>query len=397
MNEIEIKLPRPHKGQHQVINSQARFKILLSGRRWGKTLTAQIICIQKMLAGQQVAYVTPTYDLSKAFFLEMLKVLPSGVVRINNKTDLIIELVTGGNIKFFSGESLQRFRGYRFHYLIIDEAAFISDLKEAWYSAMRPTLSDHQGGALFISTPKNKEFFYSLFLKGNDPLESEYESFHFTSNDNPYFPEEEFEAARQSLPSFQFNTEYLAIAGESSSNPFGLDNINRNTIHTFSNEPTIVYGIDFGRVNDYTVITGLDINGHTTYFDRFLLPWELTKNKVEQLPSDVFKVVDATGVGDVLFEDLSLTCSNISGFKFTGESKPKIIYELIRAVEKGGIKYNQTTADEMMVFQYSYGSTGHIKFGAQSGYHDDCIMSLALANHHRLEAVQLQDWKLYFA
>ncbi len=395
--DIKVRLPKPHAGQQQVINSTARWRVLLCGRRWGKSLCAQIICIQKMLAGEQVVYVTPVYDLSKNFFLELLKILPEQLIQVENRTDLIIQLITGGSIKFMSGESLERFRGYKFHFAVIDEASHISNLKEAWYSSMRPTLSDYEGGALFISTPRGKEFFYSLFLKGNDPIETEYESFHFSSDTNPYFPKEEFEAARKSLPEFEFRQEYLAIPGENSNNPFGVDNINQNITHTLSSGMTVVYGIDFGKVNDSTVITGLDINGHTTYFDRFLLPWELTKNKVEQLPKDILKVVDSTGVGDVLLEDLLSTCSNISGFKFTGESKPKIVYELIRAVERGEVKYNQTTADEMMVFEYSYSSTGHIKFGAQSGYHDDCIMSLAIANHYRQEAIQTQGWKLYFA
>lgn len=396
MTEVKIILPRPHAGQQKVIDSKARFKVLLCGRRWGKTLVAQQIAITRMLAGQKIAYVTPTFDLAKNFFNDIMKVLPPEIIKSNNLTDLKIELITGGTIKFFSGESLERFRGYKFHYVIVDEAAFISDLKEAWNSAIRPTLSDYQGGALFISTPRGKEFFFSLYMKGTDELETDYDSFHFASNNNPYFPPEEFEAARKSLPSFQFNQEYLAIAGASISNPFGTDNINYNIIQELSNEPTIVYGIDLAKYNDYTVVCGLDANGHMSYFDRYQLPWLLTQQKIEALPSGILKVVDSTGVGDVVFEHLENSCSNIMGFKFTSESKPKVIYELIKDVEQGNVKYNQITADEMHVYEYKYSSTGHIKFEAQSGYNDDTIAALAIANHHKNEAIQSQGWKLHF-
>lgn len=396
MNEVVIKLPKPHTGQKQVLDSSARFKVLLCGRRWGKTLVAQIIAIQKLLKGEKVAYVTPTFDLSKSFFNELLKLLPSEIIRSNNKTDLFIELITGGSLKFFSGESLERFRGYKFHYVIIDEAAFISNLKEEWNSAIRPTLSDYQGEALFISTPKGKEFFYSLYQKGLDTLETEYESFHFASNTNPFFPPEEFEAAKKSLPSFQFNQEYLAIAGENSNNPFGTDNINSNVSSILSPAPTVVYGIDLAKYNDYTVITGLDANGSMTHFDRFQLPWQLTQQRIQQLPANVLKVVDSTGVGDVVYEGLQSTCTNILGFKFTTESKPKIIYELIKDVEQGNVKYNQITADEMHTYEYKYSSTGHITFNAQAGFHDDTVCSLAIANHHRNQALANKNWKLHF-
>ncbi len=394
--EIEIKLPRPHKGQQQVLDSKARFKVLLCGRRWGKTLVAMIIAITKMLAGQKVAFVTPEFSLGKYFFKEILKYIPASIIKIDNKSELYIELITGGSLNFFSGEALDSFRSRHFHYIILDECAFISDLKDGWYSTMRPTLSDYQGGALFISTPRGKEFFYSLYLKGKDELETEYESFHFASNTNPYFPKDEFEAARKSLPSFQFNQEYNAIAGENSANPFGTDNINRNVLQELSTEPTVVFGIDLAKYSDYTVVVGLDTHGSMTYFDRYQLSWQLTQNKIEALPADILKVVDSTGVGDVVYENLQQTCFNIQGFKFTTESKPKIIYELIRDVEQGNVKYNELTASEMHTYEFKYSSTGHIKFEAQAGFNDDTIAALAIANHFKNQALQTANWQLYY-
>jgi hypothetical protein len=394
--EVEITLPLPHKHQQEVLDCDARFKVMMCGRRFGKTLIAMVISIQKMLNGESIAYVTPEFGLGKDFFREILKYIPTEIIKTDNKSELYIELITGGTLKFFSGEALNSFRGRKYHYVIIDEAAFITELKEAWDTAIRPTLSDYKGGALFISTPNGKEYFNSLYMKGRDELETDYKSFHFSSNMNPYFSPEEFESARKSIPSFRFNQEYLALPGENQNNPFGTDNININVITELSNEPTHIYGIDVAKYSDYTVIVGLDVNGNMSYFDRFQTPWAITAQKIKSLPSDILKVMDSTGVGDVLLEQIIDDTPNLIGFKFTTESKPKIVYELINAVEKGEVKYNQQTADEMFVYTYKYTSTGHIKFEAQSGYNDDCVTALAIAHHHKQQASSSNNWKLFF-
>lgn len=392
---VKIQLPRPHFGQQEVLDSNARFKVLMCGRRWGKSLICQIIAIQNMLVAKHVAYITPTHELGRVFYADIMKLIPPELIANDNKTDRKIELVTGGSIKFLSGEVLDAFRGLKFHKVIVDEAAYIPDLQSAWNTAIRPTLIDYRGDAIFISTPSGKEYFYSLHEKGMDPTQPDWQSFHFTTFQNPTLPPGEAEAMKAELTQAQINQELLAIAGENSANPIGTDNIRNNTLVELSNEPTVVYGVDLAKYNDYTVITGLDRFGHMTYFDRFQLPWPLTQNRIEQLPGNILKVVDSSGLGDVVFDSLQLTCQNIIGFKFTTESKPKLIYEMIKDIEKGNLKFNEHTANEMYVYEYTYSSTGHIKFSAKAGFHDDCIAALALANKYKSQALSTATWKLY--
>ncbi len=394
MPEVNIKLPRPHPGQLKVIQSKARYKVLSCGRRWGKSLVCMIIAITDMLAGKKVAYVTPEFGLAKDFFGEFMRMLPKKVVAKSNKSELNIELVTNGSIRFFSGEALDNFRGRKFHKVIIDEAAFISNLQEAWNQSIRPTLTDYKGDALFISTPKGRNFFDALFTKGKNG-EQGYESFHFTSYDNPYIDPLEIDEARATVTQAAFRQEYLAEPMEDAQNPFGIDNIRKNIISNLPDTQIVVYAIDIAKYNDWTVVTGLDVDGNLCYYDRFQQPWETTKNKIKELPSNVLKVIDATGVGDVIFEELQIDVTNIEGFKFTGESKPKIMFELIKDVEMGLIKYNEEIANEMYTMEYKYSSTGHLKFQAASGYHDDGIMSLAMANHYRKDFKLITNWKLY--
>ena len=73
---IDIKLPRPHQNQQTILDSQAKYKVILAGRRFGKSLLSQITCITRMLKGQKTAYLTPTFDLARTFFSEFSKKLP---------------------------------------------------------------------------------------------------------------------------------------------------------------------------------------------------------------------------------------------------------------------------------------------------------------------------------
>jgi hypothetical protein len=389
--ELIIKLPKPHDGQKKVLQSNTKFKVLMCGRRWGKSLVCQRIAIKRMINGQKIAYVTPTFSLAKDFYKEFLRLIPDKIIESENKTDLMIELKCGGTLQFFSGEALERFRGLKFHYLIIDEAAHIPALKEAWGESILPTLIDYDGDAILISTPCGKEFFHSLYMKGKNG-EKNYESWHYTTYDNPTLSPSAIEELVKELTEAQHKQEILAIAGENANNPIGTNYINENIIKNLSSNPTLVYGIDVAKYNDWTVITGLDSKGQMTYYDRFQLPWEMTKEKIKKLPKDIFKIMDSTGVGDVLLESLQTEVSQLSGFKFTTESKPKLIYEMIRKIERGELKYNQQTADEMLAFEYIYTSTGHIKFQAKQGYHDDSIMALAMASQKITQAAIYEEW-----
>ncbi|MES2265580.1 MAG: terminase family protein [Bacteroidota bacterium] len=386
MNEIRLKLPRPHPGQQQVLNSTARFRVICAGRRFGKSLISQIISIQGLLANQHIAYVTPTYQLSKVFFGDILKLLPKALIKSSNKTDLVIELIAGGTLSFFTGERLSNFRGRKFHCIILDECSYIPDLENAWLNSIRPTLTDYEGNAIFISTPRSKNYFYSLYIKGLNK-EDDFESFHFTSYDNPHIKASEIDLARNELPEKSFAQEYLAEPGENIANPFGIDNINNNTLSNLSDKPAKVIAIDLGKHNDWTCITSLDEFGAMCHpFERFKLPWALTIDKIKALPDYVLKVVDSTGVGDAVFEQLSTTCQNITGFKFTSTSKPQIVMELVKALELGKVKVNEITANEMMVFEYKIQPSGHIKYEAQSGFNDDTVAALAMANHYLKQA-----------
>lgn len=367
---MQIVLPNPHINQQKILESDSRFRVVMCGRRFGKSELSQILSVTYAIRGLSVAYITPTYGLAKVFFSKLTEALPFP----KNKSDLKIAFPTNGEIEFFTGERLDNLRGRKFHLVIIDEASFIPDLENGWNNSIRPTLTDYKGKAVFLSTPKGKNFFYSLFMKGG---EQDWESFKFTSYDNPFIDPLEIDQARQQLPIAVFEQEYMASPSENSANPFGNAFI-RNCIRPISSQPIVSFGIDLAKSFDHTVIIGLDNFGNVAYFDRFQMDWHNTKENIRRLPKSPI-LIDSTGVGDPITEELKRDGLPIEGLKFTSQSKQQLMEGLANAIQQGKIGFpDGVIKEELEIFEYQFTSNG-VRYSAPSGFHDDCVMALALA------------------
>ena len=370
---MRIELPNPHINQQVILDSSKRFRVVMCGRRFGKSELSQIEIIVNALQGKQVAYITPTYQLAKVFFDRLTKALPFE----NNKSELSIKFPNDGAVYFFTGERLDNLRGRKFHFIVIDEASFIPNLEEGWQNSIRPTLTDYKGRALFLSTPKGKNFFYSLFLKSGEP---DWESFKFTTYDNPYIDRGEIDDARLQLPQVVFEQEYMANPAENASNPFGSSYIKQCTFE-LSHEPPIAFGVDLAKAVDWSVIIGLDKNGSVCHFERFQKDWRQTKQVIENLPR-IPILIDSTGVGDPIFEDLQREGVLVTGFKFTSTSKQQLMEGLASAIQQRKITFPEGyITNELEVFEYQYTATG-VRYSAPQGFHDDCVMALGLAWQH---------------
>jgi hypothetical protein len=368
-----LELPRPHINQKPILESKARFRVLMCGRRWGKSELSQIEIITEALKGHQVAYITPTYNLAKTFFDKLAKAVPFPA----NRSELTISLPTNGSIQFFTGERLDNLRGRKFHLVVVDEASFIPNLEDGWLNSIRPTLTDYIGRALFLSTPKGKNYFYSLFMKGG---EQDWEAFRFTTYDNPHINKTEIDDARTQLPEAVFEQEYMANPMENAANPFGSAFIQQCT-YPISTAAPAVYGIDLAKSTDWTVIIGMDRMGAVCYFERFQNDWRTTKQKIKLLQKAPM-LIDSTGVGDPITEELQHDGMEVTGFKFSQTSKQQLMEGLQAAIHQRKITFpSGIITQELEVFEYQYHSTG-VRYSAPSGFTDDAVMALALANMH---------------
>jgi len=368
---MQIELPEAHTNQQAILDDSTRFRVVLCGRRFGKSELAQIEIILAAFKGHQVAYITPTYQLARTFFAKLIQLIPFE----SNKSDLIIQFPNGGSIEFYTGERLDNLRGRKFHFIVIDEASFIPNLEEGWLNSIRPTLTDYKGRALFLSTPKGKNYFYSLFMKDGTP---DWKSFKFTTYDNPYIDKSEVDEAKNLLPHPVFQQEYMANPMENAANPFGSDKI-KSCIKPLSNETTAYYGIDLAKSYDWTVIIGLDANGVVTHFQRFQKDWKQTKETILQIDRNKPIMIDSTGVGDAITEDLQKHFYQMEGFKYTSSSKQQLMELLVSKIHNNHVSFpSGIIEDELNIFEYQYTATG-VRYNAPSGFHDDCVNALALA------------------
>lgn len=202
----------PHISQCKVLDSNARFKVLNCGRGFGKTaLAVELLLIKASIKGlRRVAYIGPTIQQTRDIaWLRLLERTKGKSIKSNSTTlDLVVPAPgpSQSTIVLRGWEAVETLRGQEFDMLVIDEVASMKNFWVGWNEVLRPTLRMSQGEVVFISSPKGFNHFYDLF---NTKLES-WESFHFTSYDNPYLPTTEIELARAQMPPDAFAQEYLA-------------------------------------------------------------------------------------------------------------------------------------------------------------------------------------------
>jgi hypothetical protein len=374
MSDQLIKLVQPTKPQQKVIAEAKRFNVLDCGRRWGKSKLAMNIMSENALDGFPSAYFAPTYKLLEGTFKEVLTRLEPAIKRKHDNQ--FIELFTGGNIDFWSLENPLAGRSRKYKVAIIDEAAFNRNLWQSWTEAIRPTLTDLKGSAWFMSTPKGKNDFYKLWMRGQTG-EPDWMSWQMPTITNPFIDATEIESARRDLPELAFKQEYLAEFNDNVANPFGLDYI-RICTGQLSNEPAVCYGIDLAKSFDWTAIIGLDRFGVVSHFERFQRPWNETKEIIRRLPRGAIKI-DSTGVGDPITEDIQRDRGDVHSFKYTSTSKQQLMEGLAAAIHQRKVIYPEGVIKaELESFEYQMTGTG-VKYTAPPGLHDDCVNALALA------------------
>jgi len=199
--------PHFHDGQQEVHDSPARFKVIAAGRRWGKTKLGMSECIEVGLNGGRAWWVAPTYPIAMEGWRPLARYLKKfQKICTVREGDKEVRFENGGLIQVRSADDPQRLRGAGLDLLIMDEAAFVKDI--AWNEVLRPALSDRQGKAVFISTPKGHNWFYDLYL--NAETQPGWAAFQYPTASNPFIPADEIEVARSEVGSLVFSQEYLA-------------------------------------------------------------------------------------------------------------------------------------------------------------------------------------------
>lgn len=310
-------------------------------------------------------------------YTRMKTCIPKGIF-VPNDTDHRLTFLNGAHVWFKTGEKPDNLYGDDVYDAVIDEA---SRLREESWHAIRSTLTATRGHARLIGNVKGRNnWFYRLarLAETGEDAELDYHKLVCWDAVNAgVLDKSEIESAKKLLPENVFKELYMAEPSDDGGNPFGLDAIQK-CVGNLSTLPPVCYGVDLAKSIDWTVIIGLDQMGAVCSFDRFQLPWNDTVNRIKQI-CHAPTLVDSTGVGDPILEQLQVGASNFEGMKFTSTSKQQMMEGLAVAIQQGQIKFPLgPIATELNSYEYEFSRTG-VRYTAPVGLHDDCVCSLALA------------------
>lgn len=243
-----MKLSAP---QQTIAKDLSRFKVVVAGRRFGKTyLAIREICYQAKEPEREVFYVTTSYRAAKMIVWKPLKrkLIDLQWAKKINESELSILLKNGTTISLKGAEDPDKLRGVSLNYVVVDEAAECK-LESLWGEILRPALADRQGGALFIGTPKGKSNpFYDLYVFASDNANKGWSAFQYTTLEGGFVTAEEIAAAQRDMSLRQFKQEFLATF-ETYENrvAWAFDRTANVVLHPNPNTEILHIGMDFNR------------------------------------------------------------------------------------------------------------------------------------------------------
>jgi len=384
---MKITLYTPHTNQllihNSIKNEPYKYYPLNIGRQFGKSLLGVNQALDWLFNEDKVriGWVSPIFRQCKKVFNDIDVAFGNNqqVWKEKNKTDLIFKSHKDSTLQFFSSENYDTIRGETFDYLIMDEAAWQSE--QAWTEVLRATVLVRGRKVLFLSTPKGRNWFYNLHsLDGVNP---QYKSFTMTSYDNPLITPSEIDDARLTLPDNVFRQEYLAEFIDGGAGVFKELTINNAP----SGSDRYYAGIDLGRADDYTVLTILNSRGQMVQCERWR--HNTWANIIAQLVPilnkwSAYAMIEINSIGDAIFEQIRPLYPKIEPFVTSSKSKQDIIEGLQVAIQNK--EFTCLDIDwikkefELFTFEYN-AKTRTVKYSAPSGFHDDGVMSCAIAYH----------------
>tara|TARA_R110000765_G_scaffold46987_3_gene96751 strand:- start:428 stop:1582 length:1155 start_codon:yes stop_codon:yes gene_type:complete len=350
-----------------------------SGKSFGALVWIAEQAFGAKSANQTFYWVAPVYQQSKIMFRRIKSYLPPNVIERTNETDLTVTLKNTATIQFRSASDPNALYGDDCWGVVIDEA---SRMSEDAYIAIRSTLTATKGQMRIIGNVRGrKNWFYILCRKAEMGEDAEYGYNRISAwdaIDGNVLDRSEIISAQEALPESVFKELYEATASDDEGNPFGHDMIQQCIAPKSTNVP-VVWGWDLAKSRDWTVGIALDSEGTVCEYHRFQRPWKDTKERITNLVKGDPALIDSTGVGDAITEDLQRVLPRAEGFKFTQGSKQQLMEGLSFALSQQKVKFPQGhIVKELEAFEYEYTKTG-VRYTAPQGMTDDAVCALALA------------------
>lgn len=213
-----LKSPyQPRPLQKEMHNKSTRFTVLVCHRRFGKTIFAINHIISKLLTCDknrpQYAYIAPEKSQAKKIAWEYLKEYTNFLPNVRYyeaelKCEIELPNKTKGIIYLEGAENPERLRGMYFDGVILDEVAQMP--KSIWTEVVRPALSDRMGWAVFIGTPKGRNYFKEVYSYAEDEVMAKdgWSSFMYKASESKVIPDAELESLKRQMSSEEYAQEY---------------------------------------------------------------------------------------------------------------------------------------------------------------------------------------------
>ena len=276
-----------HKGQAEVFNNAARFKVVVAGRRWGKTRLAKTSIIKNAKKPKQLIwYVAPTYNMARGIMWhELMESIPKSWILRFHETRLEIVLVNGTRIELKGADKPDTLRGRGINHLVIDEAQDIK--QETWTRVLRPTLASTIGDALIIGTPKAFNWLYDLFMRGQKEINrvrNRWCSWQFPTITSPFIRRSEIEEAKADMDEKSFRQEFEASFETMSGRVYyTFDRKIHLGDHKFNPKLPIWIGQDFNIDQMSSVIMQPQPNGEIWIVDEVVLFGSNTQETADEV------------------------------------------------------------------------------------------------------------------
>jgi len=276
-----------HPDQLLVYCDKHRFKVVVAGRRWGKTVLAKTSMISRaVIPNKKIWYVAPTYRQAKMIMWdELKKAIPDAWIKSTHETDLTITLVNNTVLACKGADKPDTLRGVGLDYIVLDE---FQDFKsDVWEKVLRPTLASTMGDALFIGTPKGYANLYDVYMNGVDDLgrrKIAWKSWQFATISSPFIPLSEIASAREDMDPKSFRQEFEASFETMSGRVYHqFERESHTGEYEFNPKLPIWVGQDFNVDPMSTVIMQPQSNGEVWVVDEIFLHNSSTQDVCEEI------------------------------------------------------------------------------------------------------------------
>jgi len=411
----EIIIPVPeyteteHKWQRSARASEKRFKLLCWHRRARKTTFALNYLIQQccQVRNATFGYVGPTYKQVKSIAVidpMMYKryIHPDVCTKKFNESELRQEFITGSVLEMKGADDIDSIRGVGWRGVVLEEWAMMRHGRQIWEEILEPILRENMGWAIFIFTPKGKNFAYEYFMRAKVDTTGDWYSSYLPASKSMLISPGELEKARASMPERLYQQEFECSFLEDATAVFhNVDYCLGGKLEAPVPGERYTLGVDLGRTHDATVLTTMRAStSHVVNFQRMVgVGWAVQKEHIvltAKRYNNATIVIDATGfsAGSVIAEelkehplvkDLRMENLNVIPFNFggaQGKNKKALVEKLIVSIEQKLITFPielTQLIDELKYFSYETSDFGTTRYSAPEGLYDDCVMSLGLA------------------